>query len=115
YQQDPARALATWEEYRSIASRLDEKIDRNQHSPDDWLRNATASFTDKTLIAYVQFEDGLGIWLADDRGLQFHWQTITALEMEKKAARFRSLCSDRLSDAHDLGHAAQELYSLLLE
>jgi CHAT domain-containing protein len=113
-QQNPARALATWEEYRAIAANLDDKNDLNREATADWLKKTTASLTDKTLVAYVQFEDGLGIWLADDRGLQFRWQAITASEMEKKASRFRSLCSDRLSDMNVLGNAAREMYSLLL-
>jgi len=113
-QQDPARALATWEEYRSIATKVKDRSDLNRDTADGWLKSVTASLTDKTAISYVQFEDGLAIWLVDDRGLQFRWQTITASEMEKKASRFRLLCSDRLSNTNDLDSIERELYALLL-
>jgi CHAT domain-containing protein len=112
---DPARALAIWEEYRSIATNVNDKGDLNGNTTDAWLKNTATSLTDKTIIAYSQFEEGLAIWLLDDRGLQFHWQPITAHEMEKKASRFRMLCSDRLSNTNDLHSVARELYSLLLE
>ena len=84
--QDPARALAIWEEYRSIATNGNDEGDLNENTADRWLKSATASLTDKTVVAYSQFEDGLAIWLVDDRGLQFHWQAIPALEMKEGLA-----------------------------
>jgi CHAT domain-containing protein/cytochrome c-type biogenesis protein CcmH/NrfG len=71
-----------------------------------------AKLRGSSVITYVRFDDGLGAWLYDDRGIFFHW--IQSPQLEASASRFERLCWTRNSDLSALHASARYLYQLLI-
>lgn len=108
---DPAKAWEIWETYRAVAAK---SAWHNQSVATVPLTELSKSLSKKTLITYVVFDDGVGIWVSDDRGLHFHWQSVTALELERQISHFRELCSKPKLQIDELTKSGQQLYSVLL-
>lgn len=110
---DPETALKVWEEYRAIAVGLPPAAANGQvtlagNDHLKWMHN-------QTILTYVQFEDGIGIWVGDDRGVTFAWAPVQGTVMETKTKEFRALCADPHSDLRQLKVDAHELYAILFE
>ena len=113
HEHDPEAALKVWEEYRTIAIGLPLISDTGQVAlaENDFLK----SMHNQTLLTYLQFEDGIGIWTGDDRGVTFVWAPVPGTVMERKTKEFRALCADPRSDLRQLKLVAQDLYSILFK
>lgn len=109
-EKDPLKAFQIWESYRSASLKPGPLGIKNESIP-----GGSSSLTNSTLISYIQFTDGLAVWVADDRGLLFRWLPVAAEDTDKKVARFHTLCSDPRSPVEELNALARELYNLLIK
>jgi CHAT domain-containing protein/cytochrome c-type biogenesis protein CcmH/NrfG len=113
-------ALSLWERYRAAPLRLS---DRKGHMIGDNESNLSESqnvmrfiplLTKETVITYAVLPSGIAIWVADDRGLFFHWIEGKNDEVITRTTRLRGLCANPKSDRSDLKRNARALYDLLI-
>jgi CHAT domain-containing protein len=123
----PEKALSLWQEFhrlsesRPIGSSSQERrttpVDFSSHlapPPANALTEKLRTLHDRSLLTFVQFQDGVGIWFGDDRGLSFHKVQLKALALERKIRRFRTLCSRHESDQNAIRAGGKELYDILI-
>jgi CHAT domain-containing protein len=60
------------------------------------------------------FQDGVAIWVSDDRGISARWLAISPAAVRVLAKRFLELCSDPDSDRTVVRDAGQNLYAVLV-
>ena len=107
--QAPHRALALWEQYRSIP------IERSTAVKDVFSLDAFRKRLGRaTLLSFVQFEDYLHGWLFDDRGIHSFRSNLSWKEAEYLCGRFTNLVSHRGSDLRELANLSRRLYTTLL-
>jgi CHAT domain-containing protein len=123
----PEKALGLWQEFHGLSARQSIGNSNQERrttqdgfsphagpSPDNDLTEKLRALHDRSLLTFVQFQDGIGVWFGDDRGLSFHRIHVKALDLESKIHRFRSLCSQRESDENALRANGKELYDILI-
>jgi CHAT domain-containing protein len=131
HQGDPKSALELWEWYRAADLRSSDgqpgSASTGSHQPiPPRLQDAEAlpsplevtrdlaTTQNRTVAAYAVFADGIALWSYDDRGINFHWITISADRVTTLAARLSRLCADPNSDLVALRASARELYDVLI-
>jgi CHAT domain-containing protein len=93
---DPRGALATWLEFRGAS------IDPGK-------------LASHSLLVYTQFPDGLAAWLADDRGVSYHWTSIRAEDLQQAVEQYAGLCADPGAAPALLRAPAERLYRWLVQ
>lgn len=127
---DAEGAIELWEWYKGSDSRAptnqslsSPRIDSTtvpdaRSAPDieipETVRLRRTELHDRTVISYVIFPDGIGIWLYDDRGIYFQWVRQPSHELEILVEQFRRLCATRDSDLTVLRALGRSLYDVLL-
>jgi CHAT domain-containing protein len=119
-QGDTLGALEIWAWYRGSALRAagnsgSTMFSRNSQLPQPReVAAQLSSLTNETFVSYALLPHGLAIWVYDNRGVFATWTEKNAGDIEARANRFLSLCSDSRSDAADLTQTARALYGLLV-
>ena len=120
----PERALALWEWYRSLnlpaaeTSRLFAQLPAGRIARIDalWARIRTAALGPDgvTSLTYVQMDDGIAAWVADERGIRYHWLPVARNQLTEEAQRFAEACSNPRTRSADLSILSARLYEQLL-
>jgi CHAT domain-containing protein len=106
-QGNPTAALERWEEFLGLTthSAIPGQAILSRYR----LENNKAAAT----ISFALFDDGLGEWLIDEAGVQFHYTKMSPSDLERKTRRFLELCSDPKSDLKSLNVNARQLFGWL--
>jgi CHAT domain-containing protein len=111
----PDITLALWEEFRWLFATPPAAGGLSPSwSSANGLAEKLRTFHDRSLLTLVQFQDGIGIWLADDRGISFKKIQLNSLDLERKVRHFHTLCSRPNSDQNAIRTTGKELYDLLI-
>jgi CHAT domain-containing protein len=127
---DPDSALELWEWYRGAQYRAETvrpsgSTGFDATSPPDPKQapplptptvvvDQLALYRKETTVAYGAFQDGLAIWVFDNRGISSHWVPTPLPQLREESIRFRRLCSDPASDMATLQQSSRSLYNLLI-
>ena len=128
-QGDPNSALELWEWYRGAAVRKGENSEEpsaaileppdSRDAPPIPSPTAVASLlhtlSDKTIISFAAFSDGIAVWAYDDRGIYSHWVAVSEPELRSLVIKLQRLCADPMSDRTQLRGTARSLYDLLIK
>jgi CHAT domain-containing protein len=106
----PERALAIWEKFRSDSAGLGE----SGADSVDSIRAFAKSLRRVTVLSLVQFEDYLGGWLIDDRGIYPFRAAVSAVRAKQACEEFLMLASTPGSDILLLRNKAASLFSTIL-
>jgi CHAT domain-containing protein len=107
---DPQKAFYIWEQFRGVALEATESL---KEMPE--MMRAQDAHVSASVLSYAQFEDGLAVWLFDDRGLEFDWIPAGRRQLERLCANYFGLCRRRESDLGAVTRASRELYDLLIQ
>jgi len=118
----PDQGLALWQEYRALSGAQRESHQTFQAAAGPFdstrlmnsVREQLRTLHDRTLLTFVQFHNGVGVWVSDDRGIFFQRVGLSASKLERKIRHFHALCSQRNSDLNEIRADGRELYNLLL-
>jgi CHAT domain-containing protein/tetratricopeptide (TPR) repeat protein len=120
-------ALRVWESYRSLPFRATKaraltaedtlaRIGAKPPKPDEADVNVLLPFLkDVTFVTYAQLEDGIALWMYDDRGIEFHRISAPIEQVSAVSSQFVRLCSDPNSDMQLLQSDAKQLYKWLID
>jgi CHAT domain-containing protein/tetratricopeptide (TPR) repeat protein len=127
HQGDIQGALEIWEWYRGAALRAGQATGsshrlQSSHIPTGGssllqpheVTSQLPSFVKQTIVSYAVLPEGLAVWVYDNRGIDAYWIGGKSKDIEAKAHRFRSQCSDPISDESDLRQNSHALYDLLV-
>ena len=127
-------ALRVWEWYRSSTMRRDNsrtsnergmlsrseeipfaRLDSNPELPGmDRFDRSRSALKNRAVISYAWLNDGLAIWVFDDRAIHSQWVAVSQSSMERIARRFSQNCADPSTSMADLHRDGAQLYSWLL-
>jgi CHAT domain-containing protein len=96
------RALSLWEGY------LDRTVNPGAARPDE-KAVLLGSLQSTTLLSFVWLTDHVGYWVADDRGVDFVWLSVSAYRVAGLCRRFARECSDEEVPEAELRRTAREL------
>jgi len=110
-----APALELWQWYRGAELRSSETQRPSLDLPSPLaVANRLPLLRAQTVVTYAIFDDGIEVWVYDDRGIYSHWISTPPAVVEAQADQFLRLCSDPVSDLTTLRKKASELYNVLL-
>jgi CHAT domain-containing protein len=123
---ETTRALETWEWFRAAPLRTKQgisslpvrlRISAEQASPGTGPRGEISrrigALKEQTRIAYAVFQDGLGIWVYDDRGIHGKWVSIDPEDLAHQVDAFTQLCANPRTDVSALQRKGSALYAVL--
>ena len=128
-------ALRVWEWYRSSTMRRDTsrtptepgmlsrqeeipfaRLDSNPELPRmDRFDRSRSALKNRAVISYAWLNDGLAIWVFDDRATHSQWVAVSQSSMERIARRFTQNCADPSTSMADLHRDGAQLYTWLLQ
>ncbi|OLB34735.1 MAG: hypothetical protein AUH11_17160 [Acidobacteria bacterium 13_2_20CM_57_17] len=121
-----ASALEAWEWYRAAPLRhmqgsdtlpvrfrpLTGRENRNIGGPKE-ISGRIGSLREQTRIAYAVLQDGLAIWVYDDRGIHAKWVSVDPEELVREVDAFTQLCANPTTNVHALQQKGAMLYTVL--
>jgi CHAT domain-containing protein/tetratricopeptide (TPR) repeat protein len=130
-QGDPSTALEYWEWYKGSPVRSSDSepsgphrhrrgvpISASGNAPSLSVPTVVAEqlpiLTNKVVIAYAVFPEGIASWAYNDRGISAQWIAKPERELRESTERFLRLCGERDSDITAVHSSAHELYDLLI-
>ena len=99
-----ADAERTWYEYLAAAPAPSNRS----------LDAALSQLRRETLVWYVQHDDGIAIWVMDNRGVQFHWSDAPKAELDGIVSDFSGQCARPGSAPEAIHSNARRLYDWLI-
>lgn len=128
-------ALRVWEWYRSSTMRRDTaprvtepnmvsrpeeipfgSLDSNPELPRmDRFDKSRSRLQNVTVVSYAWLNDGLAIWVFDNRSIHSQWIAVSQTSVERIARRFTENCADASTSTADIHRDGAQLYSWLLQ
>ena len=121
-----ASALEAWEWYRAAPLRnmqgsdtlpvrfrpLTGRESRDIGAPKE-ISGRIDALREQTRIAYAILQDGLAIWVYDDRGIRAKWVSLDPEELVRQVDAFTELCANPTTNVHSLQQKGAMLYGVL--
>jgi len=123
---DSRNALELWEWYRGASLRSGETQSHRssltaaelKEDPPDFqpeaVERSLPSLRNETVLSYAVLDDGIEVWLYDNRGITAHWVQAPKDWISLAARKLRNLCSRPQSNLSELHATARSLYDLLI-
>jgi CHAT domain-containing protein/tetratricopeptide (TPR) repeat protein len=123
-------ALNLWEWYRGLSLRTVQASNAKNSEPEEidfarlekdpvlpvprLLADVQPQLKSATVLSYAQMDDGIAVWVWDDRGINAEWIHHSQKEIDELIGRFNHECADPESDLSALKHDGHQLYRLLV-